>query len=183
MYFMNSLLFHRLIVLLDLLRVPIMEFGMVFNTLNVSQAEENLCLYLLLNLVRLIHDLLLILFSRMFYKYLQNYSLLFSYIAATNSLDKTHSNAKTPVLSSISKKVQNPHNLKVGSAIQQSDPPSYGVIKWIGELSGIDGIQAGVEMVSHKGVYKLYKCRLLLLNSLFPVTARINSLAPHQFIM
>ena len=38
--------------------------------------------------------------------------------------------------------------LGVGSAVQISDPPRYGVIRWIGELPIIQGIVAGVELVS-----------------------------------
>ena len=38
--------------------------------------------------------------------------------------------------------------LDVGSAVQVSDPPRYGVIRWTGELPGIKGIIAGVELVS-----------------------------------
>ena len=38
--------------------------------------------------------------------------------------------------------------LSVGSAVQISDPPKYGVIRWLGELPNIQGIVAGVELVS-----------------------------------
>ena len=38
--------------------------------------------------------------------------------------------------------------LDVGSAVQISDPPRYGVIRWIGELPNIQGYVAGVELVS-----------------------------------
>ena len=38
--------------------------------------------------------------------------------------------------------------LGVGSAVQVSDPPRYGVVRWIGELPNIQGIMAGVELVS-----------------------------------
>ena len=38
--------------------------------------------------------------------------------------------------------------LSVGSAVQISDPPRYGVIRWIGELPNIHGYVAGVELVS-----------------------------------
>ena len=38
--------------------------------------------------------------------------------------------------------------LDVGSAVQISDPPRYGVIRWIGELPNIQGIVAGIELVS-----------------------------------
>ena len=41
--------------------------------------------------------------------------------------------------------------LDVGSAVQVSDPPRYGVIRWIGELPNIQGYVAGVELVSQKG--------------------------------
>jgi len=37
--------------------------------------------------------------------------------------------------------------LGVGSTVQISDPPRYGVIKWIGELPNIQGPMAGVELV------------------------------------
>lgn len=38
--------------------------------------------------------------------------------------------------------------LDIGSTVQISDPPQYGVIKWIGELPNIQGYVAGVELVS-----------------------------------
>ena len=38
--------------------------------------------------------------------------------------------------------------LDVGSCVQISDPPQYGVIRWIGELPNIQGYVAGVELVS-----------------------------------
>ena len=38
--------------------------------------------------------------------------------------------------------------LGIGSAVQVSDPPRYGVIRWTGELPGIQGVIAGVELVS-----------------------------------
>ena len=38
--------------------------------------------------------------------------------------------------------------LGVGSTVQISDPPRYGVIKWLGELPNIQGVVAGVELVS-----------------------------------
>ena len=38
--------------------------------------------------------------------------------------------------------------LDVGSAVQVSDPPRYGVLRWIGELPNIQGTVAGVELVS-----------------------------------
>ena len=41
-----------------------------------------------------------------------------------------------------------PGELDVGSAVQVSDPPRYGVIRWTGELPGILGTVAGVELVS-----------------------------------
>ena len=44
---------------------------------------------------------------------------------------------------------QNPYNLKVGSAVKYDDPPKYGVVKWIGVISGHGKtLYAGVEMVS-----------------------------------
>ena len=39
--------------------------------------------------------------------------------------------------------------LSVGSAVQISDPPRYGVIRWIGELPNFKGYVAGVELVSY----------------------------------
>ena len=39
-------------------------------------------------------------------------------------------------------------NLNVNSAVHFSDPPRYGVIRWMGTLSGITGQIAGVELVS-----------------------------------
>ena len=39
-------------------------------------------------------------------------------------------------------------NFTTNSAVQVSDPPRYGVIRWIGTLSGINGPIAGVELVS-----------------------------------
>ena len=84
--------------------------------------------------------------------YLRCYSLLFLYAVAIKSQDQTHSNVFTPSHSSISKEEQNPHNLTVGSAVQQGNPPNYGVIKWIGKLNGIEKLQAGVEMVRFKVV-------------------------------
>ena len=38
--------------------------------------------------------------------------------------------------------------LVVGSLVQVSDPPQYGVIRWIGELPNIQGTVAGIELVS-----------------------------------
>lgn len=45
---------------------------------------------------------------------------------------------------------ENPYNLEKGSLIEFSNPPKYGVIKWIGYLSGISKKCriAGVEMVN-----------------------------------
>ena len=44
---------------------------------------------------------------------------------------------------------QNPYNLKEGSAVKCDYPPKYGVVKWIGEISGHDEtLYAVVEMVS-----------------------------------
>ena len=49
----------------------------------------------------------------------------------------------------------NPYNLEVGSTVQISatnpnDPPCYGVIRWIGTVSGVQGLVAGIELVSTK---------------------------------
>ncbi len=46
----------------------------------------------------------------------------------------------------------NPYNLGVGSTVQlmsisPNEPPRYGVIRWIGPMSGVEGTIAGVEMV------------------------------------
>ena len=38
--------------------------------------------------------------------------------------------------------------LSIGSAVQISDPPRYGVIRWIGEIPNLRGLVAGVELVS-----------------------------------
>jgi len=38
--------------------------------------------------------------------------------------------------------------LGIGSTVQMSDPPRYGVIKWMGGLPNIQGLVAGVELVS-----------------------------------
>ena len=38
--------------------------------------------------------------------------------------------------------------LGIGSMVQVSDPPRYGVLRWIGELPDVKGAIAGVEMVS-----------------------------------
>ena len=38
--------------------------------------------------------------------------------------------------------------LGIGSIVQVSDPPRYGVLRWIGELPDVNGATAGVEMVS-----------------------------------
>jgi len=40
-----------------------------------------------------------------------------------------------------------PGKLGVGSTVQISDPPRYGVIRWIGELPNFQGYVAGVELV------------------------------------
>ncbi len=42
----------------------------------------------------------------------------------------------------------NDHHLSIGSTVQLSDPPRYGVIRWIGELPAVQGLIAGVELVS-----------------------------------
>ena len=47
----------------------------------------------------------------------------------------------------------NPYNLGVGSAVQMAttnpnDPPHYGVIRWIGTVSGVEGLVAGIKLVS-----------------------------------
>ncbi len=47
----------------------------------------------------------------------------------------------------------NPHNLEIGSPVQISstdpnEPPRYGVIRWIGPMSGVDGTIAGIELVA-----------------------------------
>jgi len=52
----------------------------------------------------------------------------------------------------IPKKEQNPYNLEIGSAVRQGDPPSYGMLMWIGMLNGIEEMQAGIEMVRKKVV-------------------------------
>ena len=39
-------------------------------------------------------------------------------------------------------------SLLIGSMVQVSDPPQYGVLRWIGELPDMKGVIAGVEMVS-----------------------------------
>ena len=39
-------------------------------------------------------------------------------------------------------------SLLIGSMVQVSDPPRYGVLQWIGELPDMKGVIAGVEMVS-----------------------------------
>ncbi len=46
----------------------------------------------------------------------------------------------------------NPYNLGIGSPVQvmstnPNEPPRYGVIRWIGPMSGVEGTIAGVEMV------------------------------------
>ena len=40
------------------------------------------------------------------------------------------------------------HSFSMGSNVQFSDPPRYGVIQWIGTLPDIEGCIAGVELVS-----------------------------------
>lgn len=54
----------------------------------------------------------------------------------------------------------NPYNLAVGSPVQlaladPSQPPRYGVIRWIGEIAGAEGKIAGVKLVTliHGSVY------------------------------
>ena len=42
----------------------------------------------------------------------------------------------------------NPYNLEAGSMILHGDPPSSGVVKWIGHLPEVIGLLAGIEMVS-----------------------------------
>ena len=39
-------------------------------------------------------------------------------------------------------------NLGIGSCIQVSDPPRYGVLRWIGAIRGFQGSIAGIELVS-----------------------------------
>ena len=39
-------------------------------------------------------------------------------------------------------------NLGIGSCIQVSDPPRYGVLRWIGAIRGFQGSFAGIELVS-----------------------------------
>ena len=39
------------------------------------------------------------------------------------------------------------HQFSIGSTVQLSDPPRYGVIRWIGELREIQGLVAGMELV------------------------------------
>ena len=47
----------------------------------------------------------------------------------------------------------NPHDLVVGSAVQYIDHEQYGIIKWIGTLSGIPEVTyAGVEMVRYLNI-------------------------------
>ncbi len=43
--------------------------------------------------------------------------------------------------------------LSIGSKIQLSDPPRYGVIRWIGELPRVEGLVAGIELVSMGKIY------------------------------
>ena len=43
----------------------------------------------------------------------------------------------------------NPYNLEVGSTVQfSSNPPCFGVIRWIGTVSEVQGLVAGIELVS-----------------------------------
>ena len=53
---------------------------------------------------------------------------------------------------------ENPYNLEKGSMIEISNPPQYGVIKWIGYLSNMSKKYkiAGVEMVSTSGMICMY---------------------------
>ena len=54
--------------------------------------------------------------------------------------------------------------LGIGSTVQISDPPRYGVIKWIGELPNIQGHVAGVELVSSASyVEEIINARTLFL--------------------
>ena len=55
-------------------------------------------------------------------------------------------------------KDQNPYNLENGSMIEFSNPPQYGVIKWIGYLLNMSKKckVAGVEMVSPSGMIYMY---------------------------
>ena len=63
-----------------------------------------------------------------------------------SSLGVSHPNTQSNVPSQKS-------NLGVGSTVQVSDPPRYGVIRWIGPIQGISGSFAGIELVSHIFVY------------------------------
>ncbi len=53
-----------------------------------------------------------------------------------------------------------PYNLGVGSRVQASmdvsEPPHYGVIRWIGEIAGASGTIAGIELVSLYIVFVLF---------------------------
>ena len=51
------------------------------------------------------------------------------------------------LLFTFSPESNNPHNLGVGSAVQYRNSDQYGVIKWIGTISGSKDLYAGVEMV------------------------------------
>ena len=50
---------------------------------------------------------------------------------------------------------ENPHQFSIGSTVElQSEPPRYGVMKWIGSIPNIQGRIAGVELVSiHACIY------------------------------
>ena len=41
------------------------------------------------------------------------------------------------------------HSLTMNSRVQLSDPPRYGVIRWMGDLPQVNGLIAGVELVSY----------------------------------
>lgn len=73
-------------------------------------------------------------------------------------------------------KDQNPYNLEIGSMIQFSNPPHYGVVKWIGYLrdTSKNSKIAGVEMVkmhiSHMYFYSAkinYNCNLTVHDSTY----------------
>ena len=65
-----------------------------------------------------------------------------------NSDDKNAPSHKIVTHVSTNKsKSSNPYNLELGSAVHYLG--QYGVIKWIGALSGDTKIYAGVEMVRH----------------------------------
>ena len=74
-------------------------------------------------------------------------------VAPPPSVEQTPSSASTP----------HGHNpapiLSIGSMVQVSDPPQYGVLRWIGEMPGVKGAIAGVEMVSLLMlIFKLCTC-------------------------